>query len=50
MKLSNSPAFVPIVGSAARLVFGVVGRQYRLVDQSTDLVRQEQEDGSRFQS
>ena len=25
LKLSICPAFVPIVGSAARLVFGVVG-------------------------
>ena len=31
-------------------MFDVVGRQYRLVDQATDLVRQEQEDGPRFQS
>ena len=46
LKLSNCPAFIPIVGSAA------VSCSVSLapIEQPTDLVRQEQEGGSRFQS
>jgi hypothetical protein len=49
LKLSNCPAFAPIVGSAARLVFGVVDADIDwLINQL--IYTPEQEDGSRFQT